>query len=171
MSGNKSVVSNERKALLRALFERHGYCLEQLELVSGIAQNHLDNWCSKEKWNAGFCVLLQAETTDTLCVEGDSDLQAERKLLTASMVRASRFLRHNLDQQTDADDQQASNLNNEGRVKEIVSITKAIQVLEGLIENMETPKDEASQYPQDTLEFHRILTKQIENLTNQGTAG
>jgi len=177
MGGNKSGVNTRRWALLRALFEAHGHSLEQLTTISGTKLPLLKVRAQKDGWSAGLCVFGQKEKLDDtmpLISSGDETLGEARQSLYRTLAGASRFLQQALERQIDEKDGEAGNekaLNTEGRVKEIVSITKAVQVLEGLIANMETPKDDASPFPQDTLEFHRLLEKQIENLAKSPGAG
>lgn len=166
MVGNKSNAIKERRGLLRGLFEGHGYSLEQLHMIAHISLGQLRTLAEKEFWEPGCCVLLPTDQPKTSEDTAHRDLTSEREMLAASMAGASRFLRQSLDQQTGGKSEPLNELNKESRVKEIVSITKAIQVLEGLIINMETSKDDASLFPQDTLEFHRLLTKQITNLAD-----
>lgn len=159
-----------RWGLLRALYEAHGHSLEQLAMISNTKHAVLKMRAWKDNWSPGLCVFGKEEK---LCTSlppgtgGEESLDEARQSLCRTLAGASRFLQQALERQIE--DKEAKNemtLNTEGRVKEIVSITKAVQVLEGLIANMETPKDDASPYPQDTLEFHRLLEKQIENLAN-----
>jgi hypothetical protein len=54
----------------------------------------------------------------------------------------------------------------EGRVKAVTAFAKTIQFLEELITKMDAATDGSSQYPQDPLEFHRKLEKQLEVLAH-----
>lgn len=172
MSGNKSGANLRRWRLLRALFEEHGHSLEQLSVISGTNMQALKFRADRDRWSAGLCVFGQKEKLPEalpLVTAGSECLDEARQFLGRTLAGASRFLQQALERQIEGNEADAENgkaLSTEGRVKEIVSITKAVQVLEGLIANMETPKDDASPFPQDPMEFHRLLEKQIENLAN-----
>jgi len=101
----------------------------------------------------------QVSDITTHCVEGDSRACSTNQHVQQLATRLCNMLKKDLDRFEQED---AGTL--EGRTKTMMAFAKTIQFLEELIKRMEV--DGSSQYPQESVDFHKKLERQIEVLAD-----
>ncbi len=181
MDGNKFRCLEERWRLIRNLYETHAVSLDALATITGCELSELASRSLDEAWS-----MEEGGGTDALSINeahakrgelstksaGDGDivqLTREAKLKTA--LNLAVFLGDVFARERSKGEENFQYKNSEAQIKEMLSIAKALQFLEGLTLSLENAPDEADLYPQDVMEFHQQLEKQIANLAASATAG
>lgn len=93
------------------------------------------------------------------------DIDEWRKL-TVSLAREAVAMISSEVSALNADDDEG--LKGDARLKAMLSLTKAIQSLEDMINRMENAIDAADRYPDNIVEFREKLEKQIAALVDEG---
>lgn len=161
MNGDNSGQPDERWCLLRSLYESHRVGLDEIALISGIEIGHLIQRSCDELWQIEPKLKNARKKAVTASPHAPADLrQANAK--TANQV--SVFLKRMLKMQTQITPENETKIDPQTGTKNVLAIAKGVLTIEEMIANMEKLTDAASLYPQDTLEFHSKLEKQIANL-------
>ena len=158
MVGNNTRSQSERWCLLRKMYEVHAMDFEEISLVSRLGVKGIIARASAEAWQEA-----PKHEQETAASNSAMDL-CSANLKTAKQI--THFLQHMLEMQTREPVVNMDDADAQAKTRNVLAIAKGVAAIEENIANLENLIDATSQYPQDALEFHRQLEKQIEALAN-----
>ncbi|MGB7287922.1 MAG: hypothetical protein WBC71_13425 [Salaquimonas sp.] len=165
MNGDKSRASDERWQILRALYEKHGLDLEQISVVSGIGLPEIIERSCDGVWQSGKRNRSSSRSRTAPKTLSQDDLRLANARTAKQILN---FLKRMLKKQTGFNASEENEGNAQTKTRNVLAIAKGVLTIEEMIANLEKITDAGSLHPQDTLEFHNALEKQIANLANGG---